>query len=174
MRLGYRKCFHTLYDEKKKKKEKNIYIYEDRSLKNIFFFKKQNNFFSETLNFLELVYRKRYWLKYSKYFFEAIQNSGKSNRMLRAWTEVCHQFLRKLCEIYIRMCDVYRKACFCRKVFKNRLNKGSAIPSLSHKVHEIEKHWLSGKEKVLGTVEKKVMSSVTWKDLSLLISLKKV
>ena len=55
-------------------------------------------------------------------------------------------------EIYRRMCDVYRKTCFSQKLFRNGLNMGLPLRVwVKKKVNWVERHWVSGKEKVPDT-----------------------
>ena len=72
-------------------------------------------------------------LMIQKYLFEAIQYGGKSSGMLRAWREILHQIWVvekcKPCEIYRRMCDVYREACLSKKRC-SRLKQRSVIKVL--------------------------------------------
>ena len=58
----------------------------------------------------------------------------------------------KPCEIYRRMCDVCKEACFNKKNFYKLAKCGFAIMILNQKtVYRIEIHWLSDKEKVPDT-----------------------
>ena len=59
----------------------------------------------------------------------------------------------KLCEIYSRMCDVYEKGSFSKKMFTNSLNVDLRQQTLVKKIaQEVEIHWLSGKENIPGAV----------------------
>ena len=111
---------------------------------------------------LELVYSKSY-LIFQKYFYEVIQNV-KSTECNRLEKKSVIKFLVaencKLCEIYRRMCDAYREACFSQKKFMNRLNMGLLLWAI---VHWLESHWLSGKKKFqTQQSEKKNMLTVFW------------
>ena len=73
------------------------------------------------------------------------------------------------------MNDVYGEACFSQ----NRLNMGLLLWAQVKKTTQgVETHWIISKEKVPGRAISKEghsdKSSGTWKDTSLLISLKKV
>ena len=51
----------------------------------------------------------------------------------------------KPCKIYRRMCDVYGKQCFIKKMFKNGINYE---PELKRQLMDWKHTWPSGKEKV--------------------------
>ena len=61
----------------------------------------------------------------------------------------------KLCEIYRRMCDMYREIWISlkrKKMFTNGLNMALPLWAWVKKtVHRMETHWLIGKEKLLCT-----------------------
>ena len=58
----------------------------------------------------------------------------------------------KQCEIYRRMCNVYREACFSQNFFYKSAKHGFTTTSLNQKDSPWSgKNRLSGKEKVLGT-----------------------
>ena len=63
-----------------------------------------------TLHNLEKVYSKNIC-------FRAIQNGGKSNKLLQAWTEVTLLAAEKCnpCEIYRTMCNINAQVCFSKK-----------------------------------------------------------
>ena len=74
---------------------------------------------------MELVYRKIILIS-QNVFFEAIQNGSKSNRILHAWIEVCHQIFGDW-EVqtmwnFSEECDVYKEAHFSQNVFTEGLN----------------------------------------------------
>ena len=56
-----------------------------------------------------------------------------------------------LCEIYRRMCDMYREASLDQKMFTNGLNVGLPLQAWVKKtVHGVETWWLSSKEDIPG------------------------
>ena len=66
------------------------------------------------------------------------------------------------------------KHVLVKKMCTNVLNMGLPLQTWVEKtVHGVEAHWPSCKEKVLGAAVSKKCLAGTWKDLSLLISLKK-
>ena len=81
-------------------------------------YKKENNF---STNRKHCIVRNSFIVKiiliWEKYCLEVIQSSGKSKRVLPAWTEVYHQFFGGW-EIYRRMHDVYRKGFFESNFYK--------------------------------------------------------
>ena len=58
----------------------------------------------------------------------------------------------KPCEIYSRICDVYWEAYFTQRNLNKWAKHRFITKSLSQKM---ETHWLTGKEKVLGTAVSK-------------------
>ena len=49
------------------------------------------------------------------------------------------------------MCGMFKETCFSQKMFTNGLDMGLPQWTWNKKtVHELEMHWLSGKENVLG------------------------
>ena len=76
------------------------------------------------------------------------------------------------------MHDVYGEACFYRKYLWIGKAKVCQYEPELKRVHVVETYWLSNKENVLGAVVSEEghadSSSGTWKDQSLLISLKTV
>ena len=101
---------------------------------------------------LELIYNKNYFnlakIFALRLFKMAINQSAPGlNRVIKFWVAVkC-----KTCEIY--RCDVFREAYSSQKMFTNGLNMGLPLQIRVKKtIHQVKTHWLSSKEKVLGTV----------------------
>ena len=59
----------------------------------------------------------------------------------------------KSCEIYQRMCDVYREVCLSqKKMFINGLSMGLSLSAgLKKTDFRVKTNWLSSKEKVMAT-----------------------
>ena len=78
-----------------------IYIYEGYSMKGFFENSKMNyfqNFFSINVNcaWFEICLKQKLLSFYWNISFESIQNGSKLNRVLQAWTEVCHEIFGDL------------------------------------------------------------------------------
>ena len=55
----------------------------------------------------------------------------------------------KTCEIYWRICNVYREESFSQKMFTNGLNKDFPLwDTVEKTVHRVEAHWLSSNKNV--------------------------
>ena len=109
---------------------------------------------------------------------EAIQN-GSTSEGSKLKRKSVIKFLEavkcKPCEIYRRICDVHREACFSQKMFTNQLNMGLPLWTRVDKtVHRVEAHWLSIKKKFHPQSRLYWQSSGTWNNPSLLISFKNV
>ena len=129
-------------------------IYKGHSIIKGSFFKKSKIFFISALFGIGL--KQKLFQSHKNICFEAIQNEGKSYRMLKVSTEFAIKFLVaekcEPCEVYRRMCDVCKEACFeSKNVYKWVKHVLLLWVWIKKTVHGAETHWLSGKAKVPGT-----------------------
>ena len=118
--------------------------------------KQQNIFFLKTLlHCLELVYGKNYSNLIKIFVLRLFKMVANQKQCFRLEQRSLIRFLiatkSKPCDIYRRMYVVYGEAYFSQKRFTNTLNMGMPLRTRIKKtIQRVGKHWLFGKEKVLG------------------------
>ena len=109
------------------------------------------------LHCLELVYDKNYLISQNYLFFKMVTNQTESSGLeQKSVIKFLEDDKCKPCEIYRRICNVFREACFSQRMFTNELVIGLPLWVWIKKTVYGEKiHWLSGKEKVPGAAVSK-------------------
>ena len=157
-------------------------INEGYSIREFFFFNKQNKFF---FNKCKLCIGWNWFiakiiLTLQKYLFWGYSKWWQIKFEQRSVIKLLASKKYKPYKIYKRMYDVYRKVYFSQKNIYNQAKHGFASTSLNEKkkksVHGVEIHWLSGKGKIPGVAVSKEGHAdrvEVWKDVSYWCPLKR-